>query len=292
MRHRISSTAAARLLASQMLLFGAAASPAAATLHHHHHTGALHHGVHGAISSPGSNPTGDPGTKGVQTKQDWKGDGNGSDERNGKSASRSGGNSGDHTGTDDHSGKSTGPKDNPIDTSITIVAPTEFVKPANAHGWKGFEIAHRLGKPSRTAKIWTPKSTIFTRSKTFTKSAARSRIIRNAIGQPLKRFIADPKGHRVKKDGLSAGDDTHRPNGPLAFGGTGDVASVPHQKPVDRLTWSLGRPHDPPANGTPYRIGLNGREMIHLGSGTAAIGGGANLNSGVLSGSSFHPKPR
>lgn len=303
MSHRISSSIMVRLLAAQMVLFGAAASPAAAKFHHHH-TGGPHHGAQAGISGTGSGATADPATK--ATEPDWKGDGKGSsgeqtpsshqantkgenapngaaqgDDHSGKSADHSG-KSDDHGATDNQNGTSIGPKDNPIDTSNTITGPPKFVHRANTQGWKGFKIAPRLGKSSGAPKIWTPKRTIFTRSKTFTKA----RIIRNAIGQPLNQV--------VKKDEPPAVNRIHRPV-PLATGGpggSGAVASDPHHKPLVPLAWSVGRPHDPPASATPYRTSLDGRGMIRLGAGTAAVGGGVNLNSGVLSGLSFHPKPR
>lgn len=44
------------------------------------------------------------------------------------------------------------------------------------------------------------------------------------------------------------------------------------------------------ADESPYRTGIIGGSMSRMGAG--ASGGGANLNTGVLSGSSFHPNPR
>jgi hypothetical protein len=318
MHQRVPSSIVLRLLAALMLLVGATASPAAAKLHHHHHTGSHDHGGQGAIRSSGSDATGDAGTNGTQIKQDGKGDGktgtgalapsprdanttevktpNGptlDDDHSGKSADHS--SKSDHpSGTDDHGNQPVGPKDNPIDTSITIVGRPRPVHGANAQGWKGFKIAHRLSKLPGAAKTWTwaQKNTIFGRSRTFTKSAARNRIIRNAIGQPFNKVVADRKGQFVGKDDRSAGAGIHGPIGLPATGGIGDVASLPHHKPIDPPAWSPGRPHDPPASATPYRTALDGRSVIRSGTGTAAIGGAANLNSGVLSGSSFHPKPR
>ena len=47
---------------------------------------------------------------------------------------------------------------------------------------------------------------------------------------------------------------------------------------------------DLPANATPYRTGIEG--VSRVGAGTGASGGAVNLNTGVLSGSSFHTKLR
>ena len=317
MRHRNSSLVVVPLLAAPMILLDVAASPAIAK-HHHHHIAVLHHGLQRGIGRTGSDVVADPAATAPDAKRDWKGDGKGrtgqktpsspqantnagnpptgpahgedrGDDHSGKSTDRRG-KPDDHGGTDNQNGKSAGPKVNPIDASNTIVPRPRFVHRTNAHGWKGFEIAHRFRKSFGVPKIWTLKRTIFTKGKTFT----RTRIIRNAIGQRLDQAGADRRGRVFKRGNPIALDGIRRSLSPVtgSRGVDSSLASDSHHKPLVPLVWSVGRPHDPLTNPMPYRTSIDGRGMIHLGTGTAAIGGGANLNSGVLSGSSFHPRPR
>jgi hypothetical protein len=307
MRYSISSSVLVQVTAAQILLLGAGAGPAAAKLHHHH-TSAFHHGASAAIGSTGSPGAGDLGRNGPT--RDGKDKSKAStgeetppvDEANtkGQKVPNNAPHGDDHSfHGDDHSShgddhnKSTAPELGPIDTSITIVGPPKFMRRAEAHEWWMFKGHHGLGKSSGGAKTLTQGNKTLAKGRTFTKSIIKNRIIRNAIGQKIIQASAELRGHLVRKNGPPAVNGIHSPaTDPAGPGVMAIVAPVAHPKPLVPLAWSLGRPHDPPAGAAPYRAELNGLGMIRVGTGTAAIGGSANLNSGVLSGSSFHPKLR
>jgi hypothetical protein len=231
------------------------------------------------VNSTGSHTISDPGGKPTDTKPDNKGKATigeatpPSDQANTKGQKVPN----DTSHGDDRSNKSAGPEQNPIDTSITILGPPP--NSAKAREWRLFKAAHGSEKASGVAKSSTQGN------KTRTKS---TRIIRNAIGQPVIQVI-DARGHLIKKGDPPTINGIPTSTGPAA---TGVASAPPHPKPLAPLAWSLARPHDPPAGATPFQAGLKGYGMIRIGAGAAAIGGAANLNTGVLSGSSFHPKLR
>lgn len=277
MRYSISSWVIVQLTAAQMLLLSAAENPAVARLHYHH-AAVLHHRAQSVISDAGSHATSGPGKSRTDTKPDSKGEATVGDETPPSDQANPKGQKIPHDTfhSDDRSNKSTGPAQTPIDTSISILGPPP--NRANTHGWKMSK--RKSGASSGVAKTSMQENKIRTKG---------TRIIRNAIGQPLIRPI-DAKGNVVKNSVRPTVNGTSTPAHPIAAAGGNDVALVPHPKPTVPLAWSFGGPHDPPTRATPYRVEINGRDLIRIGAGTAAIAGAANLNTGVLSGSSFHPK--
>jgi hypothetical protein len=302
MRHSIASSVLVQVTAAQILLLGVGAGHAAARFHHHH-ASAVYHGAQAAISSTGSPATNDLGRNGTGPKRDGKDKSNAStgaetppvDEANtkGQKAPNNAPHGDDHSSHGDDHNKSAAPELGPIDTSITTVGPARVMRGVQTHGWRTFKGPHGFGKLSGGAKALTQENKTVAKGKIFTRSIIKNRVIRNAIGQKIIQASADPNGHLVRKGDPPAVNGIHRlatdPTGP---GVMAIVAPAAHPKPLVPLAWSLGRPHDPPAGATPYRAEIDGFGMIRVGTGTAAIGGSANLNSGVLSGSSFHPKPR
>jgi hypothetical protein len=262
-----------RVIGGLVVLCGAAAGPALAK-HHHDHIGSHHHGSHGGTSTVGSGAKGKSGTKQTDIKESRKDDVKGNSgeltspaqQRNAEPATNGKG--------DDHGGKSAGLEQNPIDTSNTITGPPPFARAARKQS----------AVPS---KSWTH------RSKTVSKGATKRSFVRNAIGQPVKKANAGHKGFAGNNDHPPAANGIHVSADPRGASATSAAAPNMQPKPVVPSVWSLGRPHDPsPPNVAPYGGGVSGRIMIRVGAGTGAIGGGANLNVGVLNGSSFHPKQR
>jgi hypothetical protein len=153
--------------------------------------------------------------------------------------------------------------------------------------------SHPSGKPSGRRKAWMQGSNTLAGGKTFAKRGNKNNLTRNAIGQLSKRAGADRNDHPVKQpeppavDGIRSASTNPAGPGVMAI-----IVPTAHPKPSVPLAGSVGRPHDPPAGATPLLAGLDGHGMIHLGGRTAAIGGGANLNTGVLNASDFHPKVR
>lgn len=274
MNRRISLSVLPQVIAGLVVLFGAAASPAVAK--HHHHVASGHQGTQGSTRASGRDTKGDSEAKQKDTKQGWKDDGRGNaaegtppgqqgntkPETNGKG----------ETHSDDRGAKSA---ENPIDISNPITGPPPF--------------ARATKKRSAVApKSWTH------RLKTSGKGTTKHSFARNAIGQRvrLKQAAVDPKEHGGKNGDPPTVNGVHVSSNPPAASGTGAAAPNLPPKPVVPLTWSLGRQHDQPPNMAAYRVGINGLGTIRMGAGTGAIGGGANLNVGVLNGSSFHPKQR
>jgi hypothetical protein len=261
-----------RVIGGLVVLCGAAADPAVAK-HHHDHIASHHHGSHGATSTVGSDAKGKSRTKQTDVKEGRQDDVKGNSgeltspaqQRNAEPATNGKG--------DDHGSKSAGVEQSPVDASNTITGPPPF--------------ARAVSKQSAVApKSWTH------RSKTVSKGATKRNFVRNAIGQPVSKANFGHKGF--------AGNNNHPPTVNGIHVSADQVTSAPgaaapntQPKPGVPFTWSLGRPHDPsPPNVAPYGGGVSGRIMIRVGAGTGAIGGGANLNVGVLNGSSFHPKQR
>ena len=254
MNLRISLSVLPRVIGGLVVLFGAVASPAVAK--HHHQIASHHHGSQGGTNAVASDTKGASGPKETDSKEGRKDDGKGN--------------------TDDHDAKSAGSKENPIDTSNTITGPPPF--------------ARQFKKTAFAPKRWTH------RVKSLSKGATKHRFVRNAIGQrvELKQATADPKGHGGKMGDAPAVNGVHGSTDTPPISGSGTAAANLHPKPVFPI-WSLGRPHDGPSGMAAYRAALthlNGLGMIRVGAGTGAIGGGANSNTGVLNGSSFHPKQR
>jgi hypothetical protein len=278
MKRRISLSMLLRVIGGLVVLCGAAASPAVAK--HHHHVASHHHGSQGGTSAVGSDAKGASETNEKDTKEGRKDDGKGSTaegtppEHLGNTKPETNGKGETHV--DDHGGKTAGSEQNPIDTSNTITGPPPF--------------ARQFKKTAAGPKRWTH------RVKTVSKGITKHSFVRNAIGQrvELKQAAVDPKGHGSKIGDPPTVNGTRGYTDPPATSGTGAVAPNLHPKPVV-LIWSLGRPNDQPPNIAAYRAALtrlNGLGMIRAGAGTGAIGGGTNLNTGVLNGSSFHPKQR
>jgi hypothetical protein len=280
MNRCLSLSRSPQVIAALVVLFGAAASPAVAK-HHHPHIASHHHGSQGGTSTIRSDTNGEPGTKKTDSKEGRKDggkrnaaegtppdqQGNAKPEANGK---------GEVHG-DDRGAKSAGAEKNAIDTSNTITGPPPFARAAKKRSAVG-------------PKSWTH------RLKTLSKATTKRSFVRNAIGQRvgLKQAAVDPKEHGGKNGDPPTVNGVHVSTNSPAASGTGAAAPNLNPKPVVPI-WSLGRPHDQLPNMAAYRAGptgLNGLGMIRVGAGTGAIGGGANLNVGVLSGSSFHPKQR
>ena len=277
MNRRISLSVLLHVVGGLVVLCGAAASAAAAK-HHDDHIRSHHSGSRNGTNIVGSDAKGKSGTKEVDRKEGWKDDSKGnaskltSPEQLGNAKPETNGKGEAHG--DDRGAKSARSEENPVDTSITITGPPPLARAAKKQS-------------ASVRKSWTHRSV------TFNKGATKRSLVRNAIGQPVKKANAEHKGFAGKNDHPPTVNGIHVSTDPGATSGTG--AAAPHllPKPAVPLAWSLGRPHDlPPANLAPYREGLNGRIMVRVGAGTGAIGGGANLNSGVLNGSSFHPKQR
>jgi len=278
MNPRISLSALLRVIGGLVVLFGAVASPAVAK-HHYHQVASHQRGSQGGTNAVGSDTKGASGTKGIDTKEGRKDDskgntaggtpleqGNTKPETNGKG----------ETHGDDHDAKSAGSKDSPIDTSNTITGPPPFARQFKKAAFAPKRSTHRV--------------------KTVSKGTAKHSFVRNAIGQrvELKQATVDPKGHGGKMGDPPTVNGIHGSTDTLPTSGTSAAAPNLHPKPVV-LTWSLVRPHDGPPDMAAYRAALtrlNGFGTIRVGAGTGAIGGGANLNTGVLNGSSFHPKQR
>jgi hypothetical protein len=278
MNRRISLSVLPRVIAGLVVLFGVAASPAVAS--HHHHVASHHRRTQGGTSAVGSDPKGKSGTKETDTKEGRKDDGKGNTaegtppeqqgntkpETNGKGEAR-----------DDRGAKSIGAEGNPIDTSNTITGPAPFARAAKR-------------KSTVIPKSWPH------RLKTVSKGTTKHSFVRNAIGErvELKHGAVDPKEHGSNNGDPPTVNGIHESTNPPTAGATGGAVPNLQPKPVP-LIWRLGRPHDPSPNMAAYRAGLtglNGLGVVRVGAGTGSIGGGANLNTGVLNGSSFHPKPR
>jgi hypothetical protein len=307
MRHSISSSILVQLTAAQILLLSAAASPATAKLHHHH-TGARHHGAQAGISRSGAAAATNPGIKIGTTNEDPKGKANTIEEApqlhqpdKGEATApldqaRSKGekHANEASRADDRGDQHTGPHDNSIDTDTTIVPHIRFGHRGNERGWTVFRISRHSAKPAGLHKAWTQGSKTLARGKTLAKRGNKSDLTRNAIGQLIKRIRADPKAYLVNKLGPPAVSGIRRP--PTDPAGLGVMAitapAAAHPKPPGPVAWSVGRPHDPPPGATPLQAGLDGHGMIRIGARTGAVGGGANLNTGVLNASTFHPKVR
>jgi hypothetical protein len=275
---RMSLSVSLRVIGGLVILLGAVASPAVAK-HHHHEIASRQHGSQGGTNAVGTDTKGASGPKETDGREGRKDDGKGNTgelkapEQDGSTKREMNGKGEVHG--DDHDAKSAGSKDNPIDTSNTITGPAPF--------------ARHFKKTAAAPKRWTR------RVKTASKSPAKHNYVRNAIGQRvvLKQATADPKGHGGKTDDPPTVNGIRgSTNAPTS--GMGAAAPNLHPKPVV-LVWSLGRPRDGPSGMAAYRAALtrlNGLGTIRVGAGTGALGGGANLNSGVLSGNSFHPKQR
>jgi hypothetical protein len=278
MNRCLSLSVSPQVIAALAVLFGAAASPAVAK-HHLPHIASHHHGSQWGTSTVRSDTKGEQGTKKTDSKEGRRDGGKGNaaegtpPEQQGNAKPETNGKGEAHAG--DRGAKSTGAEENPIDTSNTITGPAPFARAAKK-------------KSTVAPKSWTRLL------KTVSKGTTKHSFVRNAIGQRvgLKQAAVDPKEHGGKNGDPPAVNGVHVSTNPPAVGGTGAAAPNLHPKPVVPLTWSLGRQHDQSPNMAAYRVGLNGLGMIRVGAGTGAIGGGANLNVGVLNGSSFHPKQR
>jgi hypothetical protein len=277
MNLRLSLSMLLRVIGGLVVLCGEATSPAVAK---HYHDHIAHHGSHGGASTVESDIKGKLGTKEVDAKEGWKDEGKGKEntgevtplEQQGNTKPETDGKS--EVNGDDRGAKPAWSEKNPIDTSNTITGPPPFARVPKKQS-------------AGVRKSWTH------RSATFNKGATKRSLVRNAIGQPVKKANADHKGLPGKSDQPPTVNGIHVSTDPQATSGTRAAAPNLQPKPAIPLAWSLGRPHDqPPANLAPYREGLNGRIMIRVGTGTGTIGGGANINVGVLNGSSFHPKQR
>jgi hypothetical protein len=308
MRHSISSSVLVQLTAAQILLLSAAASPAAAKLHHHHHhTGARHHGAQAGISRIGAAAATDPGTKNGTTNEDPKGKANTIEEAPqlhqpdkgeatpplDQASSKGEKHTNGVSRGDDHGDQHAGPHDNSIDMNTTIVPHIRFGHRGNERGWTVFKTSHQVRKPSAPRKATMQGSKTLAGGKTFAKRGNKNNLTRNAIGQLIKRAGADRNEHVVKQpDPLALNGIRRPPVDPAGPGVMAITAPAAHPKLPVPVAWSVGRPHDPPPGATPLQAGLDGHGMIRIGGRTAAIGGGANLNTGVLNASTFHPKVR
>jgi len=164
-----------------------------------------------------------------------------------------------------------GAEANPIDTSVTTQPPAHFKRGSKAHSVKKFTVARSSGNSGNHHRNLLHGS--------------QGTVVRNSIGQPVKTTTADVKAIQTQHTSeLPAANGVGKTTNSLGKSATPDGLTVtPSQGFVPLHTTAIPA-KEQRINTAMNRSIISGRDMIHPGSGAAAIGGPAKHPSGTLSG--------
>jgi len=164
---------------------------------------------------------------------------------------------------------------NPIDTSITTQPPSHFKRGSKGHGSKKSVVANSLGH-----------------SGGHHRNLLRAKgvgVVRNSIGQPVRPAGADLKGTQLKGSEPAGLEGTFKNASPVENGGKETIGTASHRQGFIPLRAGGVTPRDPRLNTAMNPSTINGRDMVHPGSGASAIGGAVKNNSGAITGTGFRP---
>jgi hypothetical protein len=164
----------------------------------------------------------------------------------------------------------------PIDTSITTQRPSHFRRELKAHESKKSTITHPSGISG------DHRRTLMRGTKVG--------VVRNAIGQPVHQTSIDIRGAEVKASERTHVDGTLKDASPAGNGGTEAGGTDPHRQGFVPLREGWAAPRDPRLNTAMNHSIISGRDMVHPGAGSGALGGPAKNLAGVINGTSFRPR--
>jgi hypothetical protein len=164
----------------------------------------------------------------------------------------------------------------PIDTSITTQRPSHFRRELKAHESKKSTITHPSGISG------DHRRTLMRGTKVG--------VVRNAIGQPVHQTSIDIRGAEVKASERTHVDGTLKDASPAGNGGTEAGGTDPHRQGFVPLRAGWAAPRDPRLNTAMNHSIISGRDIVHPGAGSGALGGPAKNLAGVINGTSFRPR--
>jgi hypothetical protein len=164
----------------------------------------------------------------------------------------------------------------PIDTSITTQRPSHFRREQKAHESKKSTIGHPSGISG------DHRRTLMRGTKVG--------IVRNAIGQPVHQPSIDIRGAEVKASERTHVDGTLKNASPAGNGGMEAGGTDPHRQGFVPLRAGWAAPRDPRLDTAMNHSIISGRDMVHPGAGSGALGGPAKNLAGVINGTNFRPR--
>ena len=165
----------------------------------------------------------------------------------------------------------------PIDTRIIPQRPAHLGRDHETHDWKKSSIIHSSGY-SGNHRIWF--------------RGARSRVMRNAIGQPVHHDSSDFHGAEVKARERSGVDGVRTTEDRARSGGTGAGGIDPRGQGFVPVREGGSMPYDPRVSTATNRSSISGHDVVRPGSSTSVIGGPAKNLAGVINGTTFHHRHR
>jgi len=164
---------------------------------------------------------------------------------------------------------------NPIDISITTQRPSHFRRGLKAHDSKRSIIARKSGNSG-------DRRTLIRDTKVG--------VVRNAIGQHVHHTSTDAKGAEVKASERTHVDGMLKNASPAGNGGTEAGGIDSHGQGFVPLRAGWAAPRDPRLNTAMNHSIISGRDLVHPGAGSGALGGPAKNLAGVINGTSFRPR--